>query len=290
MDFADLELLDAVAVHGSFSAAGARLRLSQPSVSARVSAVERTIGTVLFSRDSRGARLTVAGERYLGYVRRSLALLEDGRRAAVAEPAEAAIAVGVPASYASALTPALADAAISCQLGLSLRASHSRELRTALQDGRLDVALVTAGVVPVGLTSRQALTTTTVALAPAGISASDDNRYAVHSWGEASEEVISQLLGRGTSRANIAVVSPAAAAISLAVNRGHVAIVPRLTAELDIGAGRLRPLELSLPNLTVSLDWLHRSDPLAGSVQEFIDKVEIDAPNGRRRGAMYASR
>jgi len=73
-------------------------------------------------------------------------------------------------------------------------------------------------------------------------------------------------------------VSPAAAAISLAVNRGHVAIVPRLTAELDMDAGRLRPLELFLPNLTVRLDWLHRSDPLAGSVQEFIDKMEIDGP------------
>jgi DNA-binding transcriptional LysR family regulator len=288
MDLADLELVDAVAVHGSFSAAGARLRLSQPSVSARISAVERTIGMVLFSRDSRGARLTVAGERYLGYVRRSLALLEEGRRAAVAEPAEATIAVGLPGSYASALTPALADAADSCQLGLSLRASHSRDLRTDLQDGRLDVALVTAGIVPVGLTTRQALTTTTVALATAQISASDDNHYAVHNWGEASEAVISQLLGRGTPRANIAVVSPAAAAISLALTRGHVAIVPRLTAEPDIAAGRLRPLELSLPSLTVRLDWLHRSGAPAGSVQEFIDKVRI--PDGRRRGARQTSR
>jgi hypothetical protein len=40
MDLADLRLLDAVAVHGSFTAAAAQLRLSQPSVSTRIAAVE----------------------------------------------------------------------------------------------------------------------------------------------------------------------------------------------------------------------------------------------------------
>jgi DNA-binding transcriptional LysR family regulator len=276
MDLADLRLMDAVAVHGSFSAAAAQLRLSQPSVSARIAAVERTIGTTLFIRDSRGARLTAAGDRYLGYVRRSLALLAEGQRAATAEPAQAPIRVGVPASYAAALAPALADAAIACQLSLSLHASHSRDLRTDLRDGRIDVALVTAGIVPVGLTSSHALTTTTIALAAPGVTAAPaDTRYAVHSWSEASEEVISQLLGRGTTRANITVLSPAAAAVSLAIHRGHIAVVPRLTAELDIDAGRLQPIDLPLPNMTIGLDWLHRSVPHAGSVQRFIHEADL---------------
>jgi DNA-binding transcriptional LysR family regulator len=276
MDLADLRLMDAVAVHGSFSAAAAQLRLSQPSVSARIAAVERTLGTALFIRDSRGARLTAAGDRYLGYVRRSLALLAEGQRAATAEPAQAPIRVGVPASYAAALAPALADAAIACRLSLSLHASHSRDLRTDLRDGRIDVALVTDGIVPVGLTSSHALTTTTIALAAPGVTAAPaDTRYAVHSWSEASEEVISQLLGRGTARANITVLSPAAAAVSLAIHRGHIAVVPRLTAKLDIDAGRLQPIDLPLPNLTIGLDWLHRSVRHAGSVQRFIHEADL---------------
>ena len=87
-----------------------------------------------------------------------------------------------------------------------------------------------------------------IALAAPGVAATPaDARYAVHSWSEASEEVISQLLGRGTARANITVLSPAAAAISLAIHRGHIAVIPRLTAELDIDAGRLQPLDLPLP-------------------------------------------
>jgi DNA-binding transcriptional LysR family regulator len=275
MDLADLHLMDAVAIHGSFSAAGARMRLSQPSVSARIAALERTIGTAMFVRDSRGARLTPAGERYLGYVRRSLALLADGQRAASTEPVHATIRVGVPASYAAALVPALTDAATACQLDLSLHASHSRELRTELRDGRIDVALVTAGIVPVGLTSRHALTTTTVAVAAPGVTAAPTTtRYAVHSWSEASDEVISHLLGRGIARANITVVSPAAAAISLAIHRGHIAVVPRLAADLDIDSGLLRVLDLPLPHLTTGIDWLHKWVPQGGSIQRFIHNAE----------------
>jgi DNA-binding transcriptional LysR family regulator len=274
--------LGELAAHGSFSAAGAQLRLSQRSVSARIAAVERTIGTPLFLRDSRGARLTAAGERYLGYVRRSLALLEDGQRAASAEPTPAVLRVGIPASYAAALAPGLTDAAIACAVSLALHASHSRELRTDLRDGRIDVALVTAGIVPIGLTSRHALTTDTIALAAPGVRADPtDTRYAVHSWSEASEEIISHLLGRGVPRTNINVVSPAAAAISLAIHRGHIAVVPRLTAQLDIDNGRLQLLDLSLPNLTIGLDWLHRSVLPAGSLERFIHEAETA---GRVRG------
>ena len=293
MDLRDLELLDTVAMHGSFSAAAAHVRLSQPSVSARIAAIERAIGTQLFLRDSRGARLTPAGERYLGYVRRCLALLEDGQRAVTAELARSTIHVGVPASYAAALAPALSDAATTCRLDLALRATHSRELRTDLRDGRIDLALVTTGVVPVGLDSRHALTTTTVALAAPGVDvAAPDTRYAVHSWGEATEDVISQLLGRGVTRADITVVSPAAAAISLAIHRRHVAVVPRLTAELDIAAGRLQPVDLPLPNLTIGLDWLHRSSLREGPVQQFIHEADVAwGPSGSaRRGGGQPSR
>jgi DNA-binding transcriptional LysR family regulator len=275
MDLADLRLLDAVAVSGSFSAAATELRLSQPSVSARIAAVERAVGAQLFVRDSRGARLTPAGDRYLGYARRSLALLREGERAAAAEPRHAEIRVGVPASYAAGLAPALTDAAAACRLALSLRASHSRELRAELRDARIDLALVTSGVVPVGLASRHAGSTAVVALAARGVTAAPGAQFAVHRWSEAVEDVLSALLGQGTARDHITVVSPAAAAISLAIHRGQIAVVPRLTAEPEIEARRLQPLPLQLPALTVPLDWLHHSARQIGPVQRFIEHADI---------------
>jgi DNA-binding transcriptional LysR family regulator len=275
MDVDDLRLLDAVAVSGSFSAAAAELRMSQPSVSARIAAVERAVGTPLFVRHSRGARLTPAGDRYLGYARRSLALLVEGERAAAAEPTHAEIRVGVPASYAAGLAPALTDAATACGLTLSLRASHSRELRTDLRDRRIDLALVTSGVVPVGLASRHAGTTAIVALAAPGATAAHGAQFAVHRWSEAAEDVISALLGQGIARDAITVMSPAAAAISLAVHRGHIAVVPRMAAQPEIEAGRLQPLDLQLPALTVPLDWLHDSARQSGLVRRFIQQADI---------------
>src|SRR6266536_3580778 len=101
MDVDDLRLLEAVAAEGSFSRAAARLRFSQPSVSARIAAVERAIGAELFARDSRGARLTTAGERYLRYVRGG---------------------VGGGNAHPDRLLRSLADAATTWQLDLSIRA------------------------------------------------------------------------------------------------------------------------------------------------------------------------
>ena len=150
MDIADLQLIDAVASRGSFTAAAAQLRLSQPAVSARVSAVERAVGASLFTRDSRGARLTPAGQRYLGYVRRCLHLLADGARAAAAERPDPNWTVGVPASYAPALAPILTAAAADCEWPLAIRADHSTALRVQLLDGRLDIAIATPGPLPTG--------------------------------------------------------------------------------------------------------------------------------------------
>lgn len=48
---------------GSFSRAAARRHITQPAFSRRVRAFEHWVGTALFERTSRGAVLTVAGER-----------------------------------------------------------------------------------------------------------------------------------------------------------------------------------------------------------------------------------
>src|SRR6204780_5557020 len=261
MDVEDLRLLEAVAAEGSFSRAAARLRYSQPSVSARIAAVERTVGAELFVRDSRGARLTAAGQRYLGYVRRCLQLLEQGQHAA-AQRAEQAVRVGVPSPYAPAIAPLLADAAAAQQLGLSLRAGHSAELREELLDGLIDLAFAIPGVVPAGITSRPAAESPVVALArPPGATARDGEvpgrRFAVHSWSQDADDIIAEMLAADMPGRRITVVSPAAAAIALALHRGYVAIVPRVTAAAEVRAGWLRPVVLPLPRFTARLDYLY---------------------------------
>src|SRR5918911_3239410 len=61
LDAAKLATLRAVVAHGSFSAAGHGLGLTQPAVSRQVSVLERQLGTQLVRRTQQGVHATEAG-------------------------------------------------------------------------------------------------------------------------------------------------------------------------------------------------------------------------------------
>jgi DNA-binding transcriptional LysR family regulator len=61
LDVAKLATLRAVVAHGSFSAAGGALNLTQPAVSRQVSLLERRVGTQLVRRSQQGVVATEAG-------------------------------------------------------------------------------------------------------------------------------------------------------------------------------------------------------------------------------------
>jgi DNA-binding transcriptional LysR family regulator len=71
-----------VARSGSFSRAARELRLSQPSASRIVAALEREIGATLFTRSTRALSLTEAGAEYLGRVETALTALDEAEHAA----------------------------------------------------------------------------------------------------------------------------------------------------------------------------------------------------------------
>ena len=65
----------------SFTRAADELGLTQPSVSARIAALEAELGGPLFERGGRRLRLTALGRTFLPYAERALAALADGREA-----------------------------------------------------------------------------------------------------------------------------------------------------------------------------------------------------------------
>jgi DNA-binding transcriptional LysR family regulator len=73
----------AVARAGSVSDAAEKLFVTQPSVSAAVSALARELGVELTERLGRRVRLTAAGEAFLPFAVDVLGLLEQGRRTAL---------------------------------------------------------------------------------------------------------------------------------------------------------------------------------------------------------------
>jgi len=79
LDFGQLEAFVQVAAHHSFSRAAEVLQLTQPSITARIQALERELGESLFERTGRGIRLTDAGAVFLAYAERILQMLQEGK-------------------------------------------------------------------------------------------------------------------------------------------------------------------------------------------------------------------
>jgi len=79
LDLRQLRAFVAVAEEGGFTRAAARLRLTQPSVSRSVVALERALGVALIRRSTHECALTPAGAVLLAEAR---ALLESADRAA----------------------------------------------------------------------------------------------------------------------------------------------------------------------------------------------------------------
>ena len=72
----------AVVRGGSVTAAADELVVTQPSMSAAVTALSRELGVDLLERDGRGVRPTPAGREFAAYAADVIGLLEQGRRAA----------------------------------------------------------------------------------------------------------------------------------------------------------------------------------------------------------------
>lgn len=80
--FQEMQVFLAVAEEEGFAAAARRLKISPPSVTRAIAAMEQRIGTQLLSRTTRSLHLSEAGQRYLQDCRRILAELEEAEEAA----------------------------------------------------------------------------------------------------------------------------------------------------------------------------------------------------------------
>ena len=81
MELGQLEAFVQVAAHKSFSKAAEVLFLTQPSVTARIQALEKELGEDLFERTGRSVRLTDGGQAFLPYADRVLKDVQEGRDA-----------------------------------------------------------------------------------------------------------------------------------------------------------------------------------------------------------------
>ncbi|MEV0800840.1 LysR family transcriptional regulator [Kribbella sp. NPDC050281] len=146
LDVTRLRVIDAVARHGSVTAAARELHYSQPSVTHHLSRLEAETGAQLLQRVGRGIRLTEAGRMLAARAAEIIGRID-------AVDAELAAHVGLTAgrvrlagfsSAIGALVPG-AVAALSAQhpgLRISLIDTHPPEALELLRIGTIDVAII----------------------------------------------------------------------------------------------------------------------------------------------------
>lgn len=144
VELRQLRYFVAVAEHLSFSRAAEHLHLAQQSLSQQIGALEHGLGVRLFDRDTRGTRLTDAGQVFLPEARAVLARA-DAAVAVVQRAARGEVGglnLAFLASTANYMLPPVVRAVRKRFPDLELTTHNVQidELVTGLRDGRFDAA------------------------------------------------------------------------------------------------------------------------------------------------------
>ena len=146
MDLQQLISFDQVVRSGGFTRASIELDISQPTLSARIQALEREVGGALFLRRGRRVALSRRGEAFLPYARRSIESIREGLEiGARAERGDAGtVTLCVLESLSGTfLAPAIASYQRSHpDVALTVRAGRHEALLDLLRDGIASLGLV----------------------------------------------------------------------------------------------------------------------------------------------------
>ncbi|WBO69714.1 LysR family transcriptional regulator [Streptomyces camelliae] len=158
MELRQLKYLVTVVEEASFTHAATKLHVAQPGVSAQVRQLERELGETLLDRSGRGVRPTAAGEAILPYARAALAAVE-GARASIDELTglvRGQVRIGALPSMASIDLPEVLAGfhRRHPDVDISLAEGTAEHLALELHAGRLDLALLGAGVLPPGVATQ----------------------------------------------------------------------------------------------------------------------------------------
>ncbi|MET9804395.1 LysR family transcriptional regulator [Streptomyces sp. NPDC006368] len=154
-DLGALELLLAVARHGSLGRAAREVGITQPAASSRIRSMERQLGVALVDRSPRGSRLTDAGALVTDWARRVVEAAEafDVGAQALRDRRDSRLRVAASMTIAEYLLPGwlIALRAERPDTAVSLQAGNSAAVAARLLAGEADVGYVEGLAVPDGL-------------------------------------------------------------------------------------------------------------------------------------------
>ncbi|MDP1587475.1 MAG: LysR family transcriptional regulator [Prosthecobacter sp.] len=145
LNYHHLRLFWEVARAGSLRAAAARLHLSQPTISAQIKALEKSLDEQLFDRTGRGMKLTPQGRLVMERAAEIFSLGTEMVRSlnGLGSTRNLRLNIGITGSLPKLVSWRLIRPAVKAfpNLQLSCSEGHAQELLGSLAAGRLDVVL-----------------------------------------------------------------------------------------------------------------------------------------------------
>jgi DNA-binding transcriptional LysR family regulator len=146
IDIGRLSAFVTVARVGSISRAAEALFVTQPALTARLQALERSLEAQLFIRSRQGSRLTDAGRALLPHAQRAIAALEHGREAVqeVISGGAGRLTIGAAPAVSTYVLPAMLHRFQASHPGvrLSVRSGHSEEVLEMVLREEVEIGLM----------------------------------------------------------------------------------------------------------------------------------------------------
>lgn len=289
MDFGQIEAFVQVSKHQSFSRAAEVLQLTQPSITARIQALERELGEELFERSGRGVKLTDGGHVFLPYSERILQTLQEARDAVedVRKVQLGSLRLGSALTLSTYTLPKMLRDFCHQYPGVDVivRTGRSEQVLNMLLADEVQVALVRAvnhpelecvqlyddEIVLVAYPDHLFAASGRVTVADAAT-----EPIVLFDRGSSYYGLINDFFRRAGVIPNVAMELDSLEATKRMVEEGMgVALVPLLTVERELTAGTLVKVDLTdAEPITQTISLVYRANrKRPRSIQAFIDSV-----------------
>ena len=305
MEILQLETFLAVATYGGFHRAAGALHVSQPAVSARIGALEESLGAKLFERNARGMSLSPAGKALRPHAEQLLRQVSVARQA-VHELQPSSRGVLPIAASLSICTYLLPEVLKKYQnehpdVVVSVRSGNSAQVLKMVLDGEVDFGLARSlhhpevetislrddPLVLVGHPGHPAM-------AKHKIHLEDGEFLPIISYDRGSSDwtLTNGLFRRAGLLPNIVLeVETIEACKRMVLRKLGLAFLPQIAVVDELRRGKLQTLQITdAESLRRSLDViLPRRRPLSGSAQELLKglreavRLALDTRHRRRR-------
>jgi DNA-binding transcriptional LysR family regulator len=290
VDIGQLEAFVQVAGHRSFSRAAESLGLTQPSVTARIQALERDLRETLFERNGRGVSLTEVGVSFLPHAKRVLKALQDGRDAVQSLQAMevGTLRLGAAPTVSTYVLPELLKGFRSRYPGIdvSLRTEYSDQIVQMVLNDEVQVGVERTithpevVVVPLYQDEVVLVTGPNHRLAERGVASIEEvsgEPLIMFNRGSGYYTLVNNALRQAGVLASPAMELDNMEATKKMVEQGlGIAVLPKVAVEPEVRRGELRLVRvegLAMPQREISLIY-RKGRPLSRAAEAFVGLLE----------------